>query len=171
MPIRGFKDLENRMVELLERIEENTREVDVSQTNEIEGSSINERRGLLPREAIKIRETADLDPQQAALNPDGTITLSPGDRVRIAQYRGVPHAVLAYGAVDRPEVAYSVHTDSNPAVGPTRSPMGTINAPFSFVEHYGGAVPAQNSSAVWVERPAGATGTVDVAARLHLEVL
>lgn len=165
----GMKDDTTRMVRLLEQIAENTRDIDAEHDIRLEGARIDQRIGVLPHNAIVITETADMDLE--SLNPDGTITIEPGDKRKIAEYREGDHGVLAYGAVDEPDLVYWLEVDGTPVVGPTRSPLGTINSPFSFVDVYGGAVPSEERTEVIVSRPDDATGSVDVAARLHVEML
>lgn len=115
-----------------------------------------------------VLETANMD----EANPDGTITLEPGDEEAILRFnRDVPIALQAIGAVDVGGVTYEIRINNERTVGgQTSGPLGTVNDPFSFVEKLGAAVPAESMEYV-ATYPPSQSGSVDLAARAHFEVL
>lgn len=115
-----------------------------------------------------VLETANLD--EAA--DDGTVTLSPGDEQAIIRYDlGTPIALTAIGAVDRDNCTYEIRINDQKTIGgQTNSPLGTLNAPFSFVQKLGAAVPAEKLEYVVTYDP-NATGDIKLAGRAHMEVV
>jgi hypothetical protein len=97
----------------------------------------------------------------------GTVTLSPGDDEPIVEARpeGQEGAVLAVGAKDRSDVVYYLKVDSEEHHRPTNSPLGTVNSPYSFIEH-GGTVPFGNRVEYRARYLDGGSGDVEVGARL-----
>jgi len=162
-----FSDNDDEVIELLREIRDGVSAIDKEERITLEGSNIDKRVGLIPHNTVQIVETDDLE----GVDPGGTITMEPGDTATLAQYRGRPSASYAVGASDVDAVRYTLQVDGNPAVGPTTGPLGTISDPFSFVEAYGGAVPADDRVALKAEYPDSQSGQVELAARLHLEVL
>jgi hypothetical protein len=164
-----FSDNNDTMIALLQQIVENTGQPPQQQFEQtIEGASIDERIGVVPAQNVIIKETAHLE----HANSDGSVTLSPGDEKKIAEFNeNVAHAVLAFGATDTNNVLYSLYLDGDPLIGPTNGPLGTVNNLFSFVQKYGGAIPADKRCSLRAEYPEAATGDVQVVGRLHVEVV
>lgn len=108
-----------------------------------------------------------------AVNDDGTITLKPGETLDLARFsEQVPGRLLAVGATDAADVRYFVETDNQRKPGGvTNSPLGLLNDPFSFVQNYGAFIPFVNSVAYRARLPQNASSSVDLAARLHVEVI
>jgi len=157
------------MVSLLEEIERNTSDIDQKTDVTLEGAKIGDRIGLIPRDTVVIKESADLDDDKT--NDQGAIELSPGDKRILAEFNGGVHAVYAVGAQDATGVRYWLQVDGYPVVGPTFGSLGTVNSPFSFVEKYGGAVPADNRTRLMVQYPNDQTGDIALVGRLHIEKL
>lgn len=168
MTFPGMSDNYDQMVQLLAQIAENTGDIETQETQDvtIEGSNIDQRIGVVPHNTIVITESGDLD----SADDDGTITLERGQETTIAEFTDQAHAVYAVGATDVQDVRYWLEIDGDPAVGPTRGPLGTVNSPFSFVEKYGGAVPADNRCRLRALYT-GDSGEVNVVGRIHLEVM
>lgn len=116
-----------------------------------------------------ITETSDLEES----NDDGAVTLSPGEEQALVEYeaRGdMGTAVLAVGANDVQDVEYGLRIDRSKVVGgKTESPLGTINSPFSFIDRLNAVVPANSTVEYVAWYDGGATGDVDLAARLYTE--
>lgn len=167
MTLPGLSDNTDDAVALLQQIAENTSNTpEVDQT--LEGANIQQRIGVIPGQSVVIKETAHLEDA----NPDGSVTLSPGDKATIAEFNeGQEHAVYAFGATDTNNVLYHLEIDGTPVIGPTNGPLGTVNNPFSFVETYGGALPADKRTRLIATYPSAATGDVDVVGRIHVEVV
>ena len=170
-----FEDNEDRAVELLEQIAGNTGglgdQTTVNKDVDISGQTADGRTGLVPLRSYVCVETDNLD----AANEDGTVTLEPGDTkplCRIRETGDAALAVYAVGAVDANNVEYSLHVDNSITVGGrTNSPLGTLNTPFSFVQMLGGAIPASTSAEYRAHLSGDAGGPVDLAGRLHAEVM
>lgn len=170
----GFiDDDQDKMLDLLEVIARNTGGLsdldEVQQDVTIESSNVNNRVGSIkPRDYVVV-ETADMD----GANDDGTVTLEPGDTVRMASFRSdSAFSVLAVGAYNQQGVEYVLRVDNDRSVGGvTQTPLGDIGAPFSFVEKAGGGVSCKKSIEYIARADADLADPVDVAARLHLEVM
>jgi hypothetical protein len=165
--IPGFRDNLARMVSLLEEIERNTSDLDQNADVTLEGATIQNRVGIIPHHAVVINESADLDDD--ATNAQGAVEMSPGDKRVLAEYDAGTHAVYAAGAEDHSGVQYWLDVDNNPVVGPTFGSLGTVNSPFSFVEKYGGAIPAENRSRLMAQYPSNQTGDITLVGRIHVE--
>lgn len=165
--IPGFRDNLARMVSLLEEIEKNTNDLDQNTDVTLEGATIQDRVGIVPHHAVVINESADLDSDKT--NAQGAVELSPGDKRVLAEYDAGTHAVYAAGAEDHSGVQYWLEVDNDPVVGPTFGSLGTVNSPFSFVETYGGAIPAEKRSRLMAQYPSNQTGDITLVGRLHLE--
>jgi len=168
----GIRDNDDRMVALLEQIAQNTGSLDggIDREISIEGTHSGDRVGHLQPDTLIVAETDDLDRDD--INDDGTITVEPGEEMPLARIRpDVPFAILAVGAVDEVDVTYQLKIDNDPAISPTNSPLGLINDPFSFVVAYGAAIPAEKSAVYTARLDPQASGSVDLAARIHGEVL
>lgn len=163
-----MKDVDDRMVQLLEQIAKNTGSLDQPDKNiTLKGQTADSRVGLLPAQSYITVETSDLDDA----NADGTITLHPGETKALVKHTRQPKAVYAVGASDASDVEYGLLADKQPVGGTTNSPLGLINDPFSFVDQLGGAVPCNNRAEYKAHLDSSATGPVDLAARMHLEVM
>lgn len=170
MNLPGMSDNSDAVIELLAQIAENTsgsRDTNTTQDVTVEGSEINKRQGVIPHGSVRVIETSDLDDA----NDDGTITLSPGEKATLVEYRGSASATYAVGATDVAGVVYWLEVDGNPVIGPTNGPLGTVPEPFSFIQNYGGAVPSSNRVAYKALYPDDQTGQIDLSSRIHLEVL
>jgi hypothetical protein len=123
---------------------------------------------LLDATRYIVLETANLD----EANDDGTVTLEPGDETALIRYDlGTPVAVTAIGAVDHNDVTYYIRINNEKTIGgETNSPLGTVNAPFSFIEKLGAAIPAESLEYI-ARYDSAASGQIDLAARAHLEVI
>lgn len=168
-----IKDDDDRAVKLLEQIARNTGSIGdldggVEQEITIESENVNSRVGTVkPRNYIVV-ETADMD----GANDDGTVTLQPGDTKVLVSYAGDPFAALALGANNEQGVEYVLRADSDRTVGGvTQSPLGSIGDPFSFVQAIGAAVSCEKSIEYIARADPNMTDPVDVAARLHVEVM
>lgn len=168
-----MRDADDEMLALLRQIAQNTGSLgDLDQSKEvtIEGESPASRVGMMdPRSYICV-ETDDLD----GVDEGGTVTLEPGDTKRIVSYQtsGQPFVVLAVGANDEPDVSYKLEADNTRTVGGvTNSPLGLLNDPFSFVKNFGAAIPAEKKIAYVASLDANAPGPVELAGRLHVEVI
>ena len=170
MSFPGFSDNSDEAIRLLREIANNTGDLDDFETNvTLEGDNVEERVGLVPHEATIIKETAQLDDDKTTA--DGAVKLSPGDEKTLCKYRGGAHGLIATGATDRADLLYRLDVDGDVAVGPTFGPLGTLNSPFSFVEAYGGAIPADSSSRLVARYPESGSGEVEVVGRNHIEVI
>ena len=164
-----FPDNNDRAIELLEMIARNTGSIDAD-TDELGGpDGIPEGPQYINPNNYLIAETADLDDA----NDDGTITLEPGDTTPIVDVdRDRPVAVLAVGANDVNDVRYQLYRDNSVVVGgTTNSPLGTLNSPFSFPNELGVSVPVEGRVQYRAHYPRDATGTVELAGRMHVELL
>lgn len=155
------------MVKLLQQIERNTSDIDQKTDVTLEGSNVGDRIGIIPHHAVVIKESADLE--EDATNNQGAVEMSPGDKRVLAEYDDGTHAVYAAGAEDHSGVRYWLEVDNDPVVGPTFGSLGTVNSPFSFVETYGGAIPAENRSRLMAQYPSNQTGDITLVGRLHVE--
>ena len=167
MSLPQFSDNDDEVIELLRQIRDGVGQIDRDQDVTIEGSNIDQRIGVIPPNTIRIVETDGLE----NVDSGGPVTLSPGETATLARFRGQACAAYAVGMSDRANVRYWLEVDGNPAVGPTTGPLGTVNDPFSFVNAYGGAVPAQERIEVKAEYSEAGSGDVNLVARVHLEVL
>jgi len=163
----GFRDNLQRVVSLLQQIEQNTSDIDQKTDLTLEGATIGDRVGIIPHRAVVINESADLDDD--ATNAQGAVELSPGDKRVLAEYEAGTHAVYAAGAEDHSGVQYWLEVDNDPVVGPTFGSLGTVNSPFSFVETYGGAIPAEKRSRLIAQYPSNQTGDITLVGRIHVE--
>jgi hypothetical protein len=186
----GIKDNEDAMVRLLVQIAKNTGGLDggdtsitqegdqttvtregdtISQDETVNVETAEQRTGMIAPRAYVVKETADLD----GANPDGTITVDPSKEVVVAEWEpGQDFSLLAAGATDHPNAAYLLRADSNsPIGGATASPLGSVTDPFSFVDELGGAVYCEKRVQYLVRLSSNATESIDVAARLHGEVM
>lgn len=128
-------------------------------------------------ERYKAFETEDL-PQagypEDAINPNGSITLQPGDDVPLASTGSLNQGgyVLAVGATDETGVEYYLDIDGEYEVGGrTNSPLGTINSPFSFIKEFGATVPANSSAEYRAHYGEDESGEVELVGRLHVQRL
>lgn len=167
-----FSDNEDKMVALLEQIASNTGDLDeLEQSREvtIETESVASRVGVVEPQDYIVVESDNLD----HANDDGTVSLSPGDQVVIAEWQPeFPFALLAAGATDAADVEYTLIADTDQTLGGvTSSPLGTLNDPFSFVDAIGGAPSCEKSIKYVARLDSDASSSVDIAARLHAEVM
>lgn len=112
-------------------------------------------------------ESDDLD----AVDDGGTVTVQPGETKTIvrARSRGQTMALLAVGANDESDVTYELVVDGDEvAGGTTNSPLGLLNEPFSFEDIIGGSIPANSRIEYDVTLAAGASASVEMAGRLHV---
>lgn len=119
-----------------------------------------------------VKETDDLN----GISEGGSVTLQPGETKTLVEARsqggGGGLGLLAVGATDEPEVAYRLRVDDNRTVGGrTNSPLGLLNDPFSFVDALGGFIPASRYVEYEATLSSGASSSVDLAARLHVQML
>lgn len=112
-----------------------------------------------------VRETADMDESK----PNGTRELEPGEDVALARLQsdaGV--GCLAVGATDASDVTFYLYADNSTTIGgTTRSPLGTIGSPYSFVSDLNGIVAANHKLEYRAQYDSSATGTVELNARIH----
>jgi hypothetical protein len=162
------RDNEDRVVQLLQSINS---AVGGEQKTVFEGQGVSAGATALNPRTYVVNETDDLD----GVQPGGTVTLQPGDektlvRAEAASDAGI--ACLAVGANDQSDVRYKLIVDNQQTVGgTTNSPLGLLNSPFSFIETLGAIVPAERNIKYVAERPSSASGSVDLAARMHVENL
>lgn len=166
-----MRDNDDEMVRLLRQIAENTGKTlksdkDITQEITMEGESAESRVGLIPPKSYVTVETADME----YANDNGTVTLEPGDSVPLVEHANHPKALYAVGATDIQDVEYTLMVDDEIIGNRTNSPLGLVNDPFSFVESLGGAIPAEDQIAYVAHYDAGASGSVNLAARIHLEL-
>ncbi len=161
--IPGMGSEDRSIIELLAIIARNTGGLDDDDPQLPQGT-----RPIDPEQLV-ITETADLN----GTNPDGTVTIEPGeDEVIARDEAGTGLVLLAAGATDEDDTHYYIRVDYDRTVGGTRhSPLGTINTPFSFTEMYGGMIVAEHTVEYRARVSEDASGPVDIAGRLHLEVL
>nr|6H82_b Chain b, Uncharacterized protein [Haloarcula hispanica icosahedral virus 2] len=128
--------------------------------------------GLVPVNSYVTLETDDLDTDEHPVTDAGTVALEPGESAPIVRYDlGQPAAVYAVGATDEANVEYELKVNNSKTVGGrTNSPLGVLNTPFSFVEKLGGAIPCETAATYWAHYSSDATGTVELAGRMHIEV-
>lgn len=156
-------DHQERQTELLTLIAEG-----VGALNDDQSATRAGLRPLAPAQYV-LQETDNLD----HANPDGTATVSPGEQVRLIDYSarsdgGV--ALLALGATDQSDVEYALRLDNDRILGGwTNSPLGSVNDPFSFVDAYQAFAPAQSRIEYLARLDAGASSSVDLVARAHIE--
>lgn len=167
-----IRDNIDRVVDLLEQIAKNTGSLDgpdITEEITVEGQGPETRVGIIEPGAVVVQETADMDDA----NPDGTITLQPGESKAMVSHRAsAPFALLAAGAVDKADVEYQLKIDGGaPVAGTTQSPLGLINDPFSFVQKLGGAVGVEKSVVYLARLDESASSSVDLAARLYTEAM
>ena len=129
-----------------------------------------QRKKLLPRNYV-VAESSDLDQS----NEDGTITLEAGETKTLAEIsvgRGESINLFSVGASDDQDVRYALVVDDDIVSGSqTESPLGLINDEFSFPKEFDSAMPVDNKVEYVATYSADATGSVDLAARMHGEVL
>lgn len=163
----GISDNEDEMVALLRKIAENTGTLDQpEQTINLNGQTADQRVGFIPANAFVTLETDDLENS----DPDGTLTLSPGDTKAVVEYSG-QCAVYAVGCSDKQDVEYQLEVDGRVVGGRMNSPLGLLNDPFSFVEKLGGAVPVEKRVRYVVNYDSEASGDIALAGRLMVEVM
>lgn len=119
---------------------------------------------------VIIIETAALEDS----NPDGTITIQPGEKQKIVEYHtGGDHPInlLALGATDRQNVSYRVVYDNDQTLGGwTQSPLGAVHDPFSLVETYGLTIPVERRVGIEAMLSESADSSVDLIGRLHTHI-
>lgn len=171
MGLPGITDNDDVMVRLLKQIAENTGGSSSGPRTEvtIEGESAPSRVGAIDPASYVIVETDDLD----GVDNGSMVTAEPGDSVVLAEFTpDTPFSVLAVGAVDEQGVQYELRADYQRTIGGrTNSPLGLINSPFSFAEATGGVVVCEQAVQYVAHYDKEATGPVDLAARLHVEVV
>jgi len=166
----GMSDTDDEIVRLLRQIQANTSsstEPDVTKEVNLNGTTADERVGLIPARSYITVESDNLDHATDA----GTVVLEPGDSVPIVEYRDTAAAVYAVGATDKQDVEYTLEVDNATVGGRTNSPLGLLNEPFSFVNTLGGAVPVESSIEYVAHYDENADGTIEIVGRLHLEVM
>lgn len=164
-----MRDTRDEMVALLRQIAENTGAVatdGVDKTINLNGQTADQRVGFIPANSFVTLETDDLD----NADPNGTITLSPGDTKAVVEYSGAC-AVYAVGCSDKQDVEYQLEVDGRVVGGRMNSPLGLLNEPFSFVEKLGGAVPVEKRVRYVVNYDSAASGDISLAGRLMVEVM
>jgi len=176
-----LRDNEDEALRLLRQIAQGVgtgtgepqQEVDVDKTTNISGQTADGRVGLIPVNGYVTLETDDLDADSYPVTTGGTVKLEPGDSVPLVEYDlRQAAAIYAIGATDEQDVEYElVVNDQKTVGGRTNSPLGVLNDPFSFVQVLGGAVPVQSSARYMAHYSASATGTIELAGRMHLEVM
>lgn len=167
MSLPQFEDNDDRMVALLEQIVKNTGgglAQDVTQNVTFEGQTADSRVGVIPAGTYLSVETSNLE----EVDDSGSITLEPGDSATLVRYTE-PCMLYAIGATDQADVQYELRIDNRAIGGRTNSPIGRINAPFSYVDALGGVLGVEQRVEYVAHYDKDATGTVDLAARLHLE--
>ncbi|APW99408.1 hypothetical protein CHINAEXTREME_17245 [Halobiforma lacisalsi AJ5] len=172
MTVPRFDNYEEEAVALLRQIAANTGAIDdvgggSSPSTPQTGTSGPANDRMSPEEYIVI-ETAALE----EANPDGTVTIEPGETVTLAEYESRAagsFSLLAAGASEHMDVAYRLVADDDRVVGGTTySPLGSINDPFSFPKMYDTELQVSDLIEYQATLSPNAEGTVDAAARLHL---
>jgi hypothetical protein len=165
------RDSRDQMVALLQEIAANTQEdtgPDLTQETTIEGSHSGDRVGHLQPTQYILRESDNLDNS----NTDGSVTVQPGEEEALVQIDlGSPFSVLALGAQDAADMTYRLEVDGDTVGSPTNSPLGVVTDPFSFVQSLGGAIPGEQRAVYYGKLDGSAGSSVDLAARIHGEVL
>jgi hypothetical protein len=167
--IPTIEDNDEEALELLRQIAENTGGIEELAKDDQPRT----RRRSLGRNYAVV-ETADLDPDNWSINSDGTITIQPGEEKPIVNYSvsGGNPTCLAIGANDVKDLKYKLVRDNTFVVGnETESPLGTVGSPFSFVQELDAGVPANSRLTYYGVLPSSAGSSVDVAGRMHVEVL
>ena len=94
---------------------------------------------MQPRNIV-IEETSNLDDANSA----GIVEIDPGETKTILDYRPKRDVkLLATGATDQPDCTFELRHGSE-IVYDSESPLGTVNEPFSFIDHYGEALDCQD---------------------------
>jgi len=142
-----------------------------TQNNFAGSQGVAARSGVLDPSKYVVRESDDLK----NVDPGGAVTLSPGETKTIVDARPATDAgmaLMAVGANDEPGVQYRLRVDDNRVIGgTTNSPLGVLNNPFSFKEKFGAVVPVESYVEYEVTYDATATGDVEIAGRIHVEML
>lgn len=131
----GIRDSTDEMLSLLREIAANTGGIEHSQNIETAATVENPTR----LSSFTVVETS----QMPFSDPDGTVTLDPGESGRLVEWEatGDQQIVLGIGATDRSNTAYRMVTE-NETKFITYSPLGMLNSPFSFKSELGFAFPA-----------------------------
>lgn len=122
-------------------------------------------------ESWVIVETADLPDDR--LNDQKAVEIEPGEQARLIDYRPPGRGaawLLALGAIDADDVEYAIRVDDSVVSGGwMNSPHGLLNDPFSLVESYGSAIPAERRIE-YLARVDPDGSPAELVARLHVEV-
>jgi len=167
-----ISDNEDEAVQLLRQIAANTGDLgslDSGDDIDIQGQSVTSRVGVIDPSSYVVLESDDLDD----VDDSEAVTIQPGETEAIVRYESqVPFAVLAVGATDEAGVSYRLEADNQRTIAnETNSPLGLLNSPFSFVDKVGGAVSCESSCTYYATLDPSAPSPVDVAGRLHVEVI
>lgn len=121
--------------------------------------------GGIPAGRVLVHETSI----QSNANPDGTVTIEPGEEKAVVRWArtGTVH-LFALGSNDAPGLRFKLVVDEE-IIANTKSPLGTINDPFSFADKYDGPIEADSSVSYRVENVGDSTRKM--AGRLHMEVV
>ena len=116
---------------------------------------------------FRITETADLD----AAGTDNQITIAPGEEKTVAEYEAQDPRrqmfLLALGATDRGSTDYQLYVDDDRKLS-TRSPLGEVNQPFSFLRELGFVYPAEQIIEYRLRRDSSAGSSADYVARMYV---
>lgn len=166
-----FEDEQEKQTALLKRLVENTGglgDLDPSRDVTIENQAVGSRVGTIEPRDLSVTETDDLEDAEG----DGTMKVEPGETKTFLTFQGPPHAILAVGASDHTDADYHLEADNQyPIGGTTKSPLGSINEPFSFVRQFGGAPHAEQRTRYKIYLDSSASAPIYVAGRLFVEVL
>ncbi|WIV67552.1 hypothetical protein [Natrialbaceae archaeon AArc-T1-2] len=155
------------MVQLLEDIARNTGNIDVDVDNDNQSAQESLPISIDPRDFLVI-ET----PQLEGSNPDGTITIEPGEVVEIARFDTVPCHLIGVGAKNQLDVVYRLEVDHQKSLaGGWRSmPLGTMGSPYSFVKELGVTFPVEDQIVYKAKLSEAAESTVDVSGKILLRL-
>lgn len=106
-------------------------------------------------------------------NDDGTVTCPSGEETTLVEYEPPSDAnevrIHALGAADATDMKYRLRYGGNEISFTAESPLGGINAPFSFTDDLGAPLSAGGSSIMFNAVNEGAEDR-DLAGRFYLEV-
>ncbi|MFC4246468.1 hypothetical protein ACFOZ7_05585 [Natribaculum luteum] len=161
-----FDDSNEQMVKLLAQIAANTGSLPQGSTQpQVQQSGPME---IDPRQ-LHVVETPLLE----EANPDGTVTIEPGEEVTIAEYDTTSDFhLIAAGATNQGDVYYRIRADYEKSVagGWRVMPMGTMGSPYSFVKELGVMFPIEEKIVYEAKLAEAAESTVDVSGKLYLKL-
>lgn len=160
-----FSDSDERMLELLAQIAQNTGSAQQETTQQRGQQS-----GPVPIDPRRFHvvETPDLEDA----NPDGTVTIEPGETVELARYDATACHLIGVGAKTQRDVFYRLRADheKNFAGGWRTMPFGTLGSPYSFVNELGLTFPIEEQIVYEAKLPDGIGSTVDISGKILLRL-